>query len=75
MYYRPKKASAAFNQLVDKSSKTATLSFMRVRILKDHKFFKKGSIVLMNDIRARQLIELGVAVISKDMDAYDMRTK
>jgi len=48
---------------------------MRVRILKDHKFFKKGSIVLMNDIRARQLIELGVAVISKDMDAYDMRTK
>lgn len=48
---------------------------MRVKILKDYKIFKKGSTVFMNDKRARQLINLGVAQMTKDMDSSDMRTK
>ena len=48
---------------------------MRVKIVKDHKLFKKGSTVFMNEKRAKELIALGVAELTKDMDSFDMRTK
>lgn len=47
---------------------------MRVRILRDHKQYKEGEVTEVTPNIAHGLIELGVAMISKDMTPKDYRT-
>ncbi len=48
---------------------------MRIRIIKNHKKFKKGEIVEVSNNVAFGLLDAGAGVISKDMTGADMKTK
>lgn len=48
---------------------------MRVKMITDNKFHRKGDIVEVSPNVAFGLIDAGVAILTKDMTESDVRTK
>lgn len=48
---------------------------MRVKIVKDNKYHKKGEIIEVSPNVAFGLIDSGIAVVSKDMTEADQQVK
>lgn len=48
---------------------------MRIKIVKKHKYYSLGQVVVLDQQTATVLIEKGIAVVSKDMATEDYQVK